>query len=164
MPLYLETQTVWQPTTEDSATMQVAAILVPPAQESIQRWQHYLNLLMQRVDWMIQQEASQEAAWELMRNAVRRAQLDAIQLPQTAGLDADELPDSTAWAEAMTLHNLEFQELLQAVKPLDATDYLFNFPSPTTSETAAVEQVQSVIQTTTLSEWLELMVDLCRTN
>ena len=124
----------------------------------------YLNLLMQRVDWMIQQEASQEAAWELMRNAVRRAQLDAIQLPQTAGLEPDALPDSTAWAEAMTLHNLEFQEMLQAVKPLDAKDYLFNFPSPTTSETAAVEQVQSVIQTTTLSEWLELMVDLCQTN
>jgi len=164
MSLYLATQTVWQPATEDSATMQVAAILVPNDLKSIQRWQHYMNLLLLRVDWLILQEESQEAAWELMRNAVRRAQLDTIQLPQTAGLEPDELPGSTAWAEAMTLHNLEFQEALQAVKPLDAKDYLFNFPSPTTSELEQVAQVQDVIQTTTLSAWLDLMVDLSRTD
>jgi len=164
MSLYLATQTVWQPATEDSATMQVAAILVPNDLKSIQRWQHYMNLLLLRVDWLILQEESQEAAWDLMRNAVRRAQLDAIQLPQTAGLEPDELPGSTAWAEAMTLHNLEFQEALQAVKPLDAKDYLFNFPSPTTSELEQVAQVQDVIQTTTLSAWLDLMVDLSRTD
>lgn len=162
MSLYLETQTVWQTATEDSATMQVAAILVPNELKSIDRWEQYLELLVERVDWLIRQEESQEAAWNLMRDAVRRAQLDGIQLPQTAELEPDELPGSIAWAWAMTRFNFKFQEMLGLTKPLDAKGYLFEFPQPTTSTPEQVAAVEDVIQTTTLSDWLEVMIDLSR--
>jgi hypothetical protein len=149
--MYLEADHAWLPLTQDSTVRQLTAVLTRSG-KPLQRIEDYINLLMLRLDWMMQQNDPQTSRTQ-MQQAVNQGQLYQIDLPP---IDAPNME----WAQALTIYNFEFQERLMFLHPEDLIEdqNLLEFPLepiPTT------QKVKKLIRETTLNEWLERMVAVC---
>lgn len=149
--MYLEADHAWLPLTQDSTVRQFTAVLTR-SENSLQGMENYMNLLMLRLNWMIQQENPQTARTQIQR-AVNEAQLYQLDLPL---MDASNLE----WAQALTIYNFELQERLMFLHPEDLTEEqtLLEFPLEVIPSTP---KVKKLIREMTLNEWLERMVAVC---
>lgn len=162
MAIYLpSTSKFWTPPTEDSLILQLTAVLVPQKTTEIQSYNQFLELLSDRLDWMIretleQENLSEEELYQQILNTLSRGEMYQLVMP--------EMDESTlAWAEALTTSNTEFQEAMLLLRPSDWTEgvTLFDFPAqPMTGN--RLEMVQTLIQETSLEEWLNRMITICR--
>ncbi len=150
--MYLQTNKVWIPATEDSTVHQLTGVLIPPDQEQITTFQSYLELLAMRVSWMIQQEEKREAT-QMIEQAIVQAWISQIETPATSAPPQE-------WAESITMYNPTFQEALMFLAPSDLPlgQNLWEFPVEASNLNP---EIQERLQETTLEEWLALMVATC---
>lgn len=150
--MYLQTNKVWVPATENSTVHQLTAVLLPPDQEQITTFQSYLELLAMRVSWMIQQEEKMKAI-KMIEQAIVQAWISQIETPATSASPQE-------WAESITMSNPTFQEALMFLDPSDRPlDHnLLEFPAEAIDLNP---EIQERLQETTLEEWLALMVATC---
>lgn len=162
MAIYLlSTSKFWTPPTEDLLILQLTAVLVPQKMTEIQTFNQYLELLSDRLDWLMretleQENLSQEELYQQILNMLNQGEMYQLVMP--------EMDESTlAWAEALTTNSTELQEAMLFLRPSDWREgvTLFDFPAqPMTGN--RLEAVQTLIQETSLEEWLNRMITVCR--
>lgn len=118
MAIYLpSTSKFWTPPTEDSLILQLTAVLIPQKVTEIQSYNQYLELLSDRLDWMIretleQENLSEEELYQQILNTLSQGEMYQLVMP--------EMDESTlAWAEALTTSNTELQEAMLFLHPSD---------------------------------------------
>jgi len=141
MQLYFDSPKVWTPPPDQPLSQVLAAIQVPTYQSTIANWDEYLELLAQRVNWMIQQEPDLDQACRLIHHYLNEAGMDhqIWNLP-----DPQEEPID--WAAAITLGNPELRIRMSMRSTWDFP--LIAIESP---------EVLDIIRQTSLEAWLQAM-------
>jgi hypothetical protein len=129
------------PSTTESTTQVLTAVLVPQTLTEISNFSQYLDLLAMRIEWTIQQEIDRATALNAIENYI---QSGGMSYPVLAQLQQDS---PQQWAIALTHGNPHFQE--QLIYCLETT-----FPVQITADPTALE----IVKRTSLEEWLQLMV------
>lgn len=141
MQLYFDSPRVWTPPPDQPLSQVLAAIQVPAHQSTIATWDEYLELLAQRVEWMIQQKADLTQACRMIHRYLNEAGMDhqIWNLP-----DPNEEPID--WATAITLANSELRMRMSMRSTWDFP--LIAIESP---------EVLEIIRQTSLETWLQAM-------
>ncbi len=150
---------VWAPPIEDFLTQQLTAVKGLENQQQIHEVVEYLNLLADRVAWMIREWVNQDVgrteqdAFQLIATHLHQGKMMSLWLPSLA--DSIEV-----WAENLTLYNAYLHEALLMLCIQNPTrTVLFDFPVQLTQER---EDLIKVIQETDLEAWLTQLVNVCK--
>lgn len=143
MQLYFDSPKVWTPPPDQPLSEVLTAVQIPISQSTIATWDEYLDLLAQRVEWMIQQETDLDRACRTIHRYLNEAGMDhqIWNLP-----DPNEEPIN--WATAITLQNPELRVRMSMRSTWDFP--LQSIESP---------EVLELIRQTSLETWLQAMAE-----
>ena len=151
MNLYMNTTKAWMRTSSECGvpmTEMLSAVLVPQNQSEIPYFYDYLELLAQRIEWMIKLFSNQKVALELIEHYV---DMGGMSHALSSQLQADSSP--WQWASALTEGNAYFQDKLNWTLET-------RFPVPVSENPQAIETVRE----TSLESWLQIMAAQSRSD